>query len=141
DHLHQFDVDGERYGPPALDDFDIGSDVLDETSILLSSLVPRSGRRSRWIYEYDFGDGWRHDVLFEGLPPRDPQAKYPLCLEGERACPPEDCGGPWGYVDYLAAIANPKHEQHEEMLEWRGPFDPAAFDLKKATRAMRKLKP
>ena len=60
--------------------------------------------------------------------------------EGERACPPEDCGGPWGYADYLAAIADPQHERHEELLEWRGPFDPEAFDAKKATREMRKVK-
>ena len=79
--------------------------------------------------------------MFEGFPPSDPKAKYPLCLEGERACPPEDCGGVSGYVDYLAAIADPKHELHEEMLEWRGPFDPEAFDAKWATKEMRKLKP
>ena len=84
---------------------------------------------------------WRHEVLFEGFPPSNPKVKYALCLEGERACPPEDCGGPWGYADYLAAIADPKHEQHEEMLEWRGPFDPEAFDAKKATKEMRKVNP
>jgi len=61
-----------------------------------------------------------------------------MCLEGERACPPEDCGGPWGYADYLAAIADPNHEQHVALLAWRGPFDPEAFDAKKATKEMRK---
>lgn len=66
--------------------------------------------------------------------------KHLLCLEGKRACPPEDCGGPWGYVDYLAAIADADHEQHEEMLEWRRPFRPEAFDPKKATREMRKMR-
>jgi hypothetical protein len=106
----------------------------------LSKLIPKSGRRSRWIYEYDFGNGWQHEVLFEGFPPADPKAKYPLCLEGERACPPEDCGGPWGYAEYLAAITNPKHEQHEDMLKWRGAFDPEDFDSKKATKAMKKVK-
>ena len=105
--------------------------MVDESGVLLSKLIPKSGRRSRWIYEYDFGDGWRHEVLFEGFPPADPKAKYPLCLEGERACPPEDCGGPGGYAEYLAAIADPRDEQHEEMLQWRGPFDPEAFDAKK----------
>jgi len=138
-HMHQFDIDGERYSQPAPDGDDFGMDFKDETDVLLSKLIPKSGRPSRWIYEYDFGDGWRHEVLFEGFPPADPKAKYPLCVEGERACPPEDCGGPWGYTDYLAAIRDPKHEQHEEMLEWRGPFDPEAFDVKKATKEMRKL--
>jgi hypothetical protein len=82
----------------------------------------------------------RHEILFEGFPPSDPKAKAPLCLEGERACPPEDCGGPPGYGNYLDAIADPQHEQHEEMLEWRGPFDPSTFDAKKATKEMRKVK-
>jgi Plasmid pRiA4b ORF-3-like protein len=79
-------------------------------------------------------------IEFEGFPPNDPKAKYPLCLEGERACPPEDCGGPWGYGDYLDAIADRQHERHEEKLEWRGLFDPAAFDAKKATKEMKKVK-
>ena len=73
-------------------------------------------------------------------PPIDPKAKAPLCLEGGRACPPEDCGGPPGYCDYLAAVADPQHEQHEELLEWRGPFDPEGFDAKKVTREIRKVK-
>ena len=139
-HLHQFEIDGVRYSQPAPDGDDFGTDFEDETDVLLSKLLPRSVKRTRWIYEYDFGDGWRHEVLFEGFPPIDPKAKVPLCLEGERACPPEDCGGPPGYADYLDAIADPKNEQHEEMLEWRGPFDPEAFDANKATKAMRKLK-
>lgn len=139
-HLHQFEIDGARYRQPAPDGDDFGMDFKDETDVRLSKLIPKSGRPSRWIYEYDFGDDWRHEVLFEGFPPADPKAKYPLCVEGQRACPPEDCGGPWGYADYLAAIRDPKHEQHEEMLEWRGPFDPSAFDAKKATKEMRKIK-
>jgi len=139
-HLHQFEIDGERYSQPAPDGEDFGIDFKDESNVLLSKLIPKSGRKSRWIYEYDFGDGWRHEILFEGFPPTDSKAKYPLCVEGERACPPEDCGGPWGYVEYLAAIADPKHEQHRELREWRGPFDPEAFDAKKATKEMRMAK-
>jgi Plasmid pRiA4b ORF-3-like protein len=83
---------------------------------------------------------WRHEVLFEGFPPVDPKAKCPLCVEGARACPPEDCGGPWGFVGNLAAIADPKHEQHKEMLKWRRPFVSEAFDAKKAAREMRRVK-
>ena len=139
-HLHQFQIGGVRYSLPAPDGDDLGMDGEDETDVLLSTLLPRSSRTARWVYEYDFGDGWRHEVLFEGFPPAVPKAKPPLCLEGERACPPEDCGGPPGYEDYLAAIADPQDEQHEEMLEWRGPFDPEAFDAKKATKEMRKVK-
>jgi len=138
-HLHQFEIGGRLFGPPPEDDYD-DMDMEDESGLLLSQLLPKTGKRTRWIYVYDFGDGWRHEVLFEGNLPVDPKAKYPLCLEGERACPPEDCGGTWGYVDYLAAIADPTNEQHEEMLEWRGPFDPEAFDPKKATKEMRKAR-
>jgi hypothetical protein len=136
-HLHQFEIDGVRYSPPAPYGDDL--DFEDETDVLLSKLLPKTAKRTRWIYEYDFGDGWRHEVVFEGTPPADPKAKPPRCLEGERACPPEDCGGPWGYGDYLAALANPRHDQHEEMLEWRGPFDSEAFDAKQATKEMRKV--
>ena len=138
-HLHQFIIDGERYGPPAPDDMDFGLEMIDETDVTLGKLIPKSGRKSRCVYEYDFGDGWRHEVVFEGFPPVDPKAKYPQCVEGQRACPPEDCGGPWGYADYLAAIADPQHERHDELLEWRGPFDPEAFDAKEATKEMRKV--
>ena len=140
-HLHRFEIDGERFSRPAPDGDNFGLDFKNESQVLLSSLLPKSANRTRWMYKYDFGDGWRHDVLFEGCPPLDPQVKYPLCLEGERACPPEDCGGSSGYVDYLAAISDPNHEQHAETLEWRGPFDPEAFDPTKATQAMRKAKP
>lgn len=137
-HMHQFEVDGERYGTPVPDDFDFGVEMIDESNVLLSDLLPKSGARRKWVYTYDFGDGWRHVVIFEGYPPIDHKAKYPICLEGERACPPEDVGGPWGYAEYLAAIADPKHERHDEYLEWRGAFDSQAFDAKKATREMRK---
>jgi hypothetical protein len=140
-HLHQFEIKGERYGDPELlDDGFEDFECVDSTKTLLSAILPKTGKRFAFKYEYDFGDGWEHEVLFEGNPSADPKAKYPLCVEGERACPPEDCGGPYGYTDYLAAIADPKHEQHDEMLEWRGPFDPSAFDAKKATKEMRKVK-
>ncbi len=139
-HLHQFDIDGVRYSEPDPNGDDFGMDFEDETGVLLSKLLPKSSRKARWIYEYDFGDGWRHEVLFEGFPPIEPKAKSPTCLEGERACPPEDCGGTWGFANYLAAIADPWHDQHEEMFEWRRPFDPEVFDAKMATKQMRKVK-
>jgi hypothetical protein len=139
-HLHKFEINGERYGPAAPDDLDFGMEMRDEDGVTLGNLIPKSGRSSRWIYEYDFGDGWRHELLFEGFPNPCLQAKEPLCVEGERACPPEDCGGSRGYGEYLAAIHDPKHEQHEELLGWRGPFDSESFNAKKATKAMRQVK-
>lgn len=142
-HLHLFEVEGERYGDPEqMDDGFDGFKAKDSTKKLLSSVLPKSGKLFSFRYSYDFGDDWEHEVLFEGSLPVDPKKKYPLCVEGERACPPEDCGGPWGYVDFLAAIKDPKHEEHENMLEWiGGEFNPKTFSAKDATRAMRKGMP
>lgn len=138
-HLHRFEIEGEQFGPASPLDFDPLDDMGDEEEYELSRLLPKSGRQKVvWLYEYDFGDGWQHEILFEGVQEQGSKAKSLACLEGERACPPEDCGGPWGYPEYLAAIADPKHEQHKELLEWRGPFDPEAFDAKLATKEMRK---
>ena len=92
----------------------------------------QTGKRLAFKYEYDFGDGWEHEVLFEGNPAVDPKAKYPLCAEGERACPPEDCGGVYGYENLLTVIQDPTHEEYESMLEWLGGrYDPDRFDPKR----------
>jgi len=136
-HMHHFRIDGRLYGDPRLLAETFGElNYADSTRTRLGDILPEGNGRSRFEYEYDFGDGWRHEVLFEGFPSSGPKAKSPLCLEGERACPPEDCGGPPGYGDYLAAIADSQDEQHEEMLKWRGPFDPEAFNAKAASMAV-----
>jgi len=139
-HLHQFDIKEEQYGDPELlDDGFEDFECVDSTKTNLSQILPKTGKRFAFKYVYDFGDGWEHEVLFEGTPAVDPKAKYPICLEGERACPPDDCGGVWGYGDFLEAIANPRHEEHESMLEWiGGRFDPEEFDAKQATKEMKK---
>jgi hypothetical protein len=139
-HLHHFRVGEQLYGDPDLmqENFE-DMDYKDSTTTKISDILPKTGRRFRFQYEYDFGDSWYHEVLFEGVVRADPKAKYPLCLEGKRACPPEDCGGIWGYPDFVEAIQNPDHERHEELLEWvGGSFDPEAFDSAMATKAMRK---
>lgn len=81
-------------------------------------------------YLYDFGDDWQHEVIYEGLvEPSEMDRRYPTCLDGAGACPPEDCGGVGGYEDVLVAIRNPKHPDHKERREWiGGSFDPNAFD-------------
>jgi hypothetical protein len=92
------------------------------------------------LYEYDFGDSWEHEVALEKILEKDPNLKTPVCLDGAMACPPEDCGGIRGYYDYLAALADPKHPEHEEIREWMGEkFDPAKFDLKKINRSLKRL--
>jgi hypothetical protein len=139
-HLHHFRIGEQLYGDPDLMQANFEDmEYKDSTTTKISDILPRTGRRFRFQYEYDFGDSWCHEVLFEGVVRAEPKVKYPLCLEGERACPPEDCGGIWGYADFVKAIHNPDHEQHEELLEWvGGKFDPEKFDAAKATKAMRK---
>ena len=76
--------------------------------------------------------------MFEGCLRAEKGSRYPLCLEGQRACPPEDIGGPYGYQDYLEAMADPKHEQHNELMERSGPFDSEKFDAQAVTKRMRR---
>ena len=109
----------------------------DSTTTMLSHVVPTDRKGFRFHYEYDFGDSWEHEVLFEGCAEAEPDREYPVCVAGKRACPPEDVGGVWGYADFLEAIGNKKNPQHDEMLEWVGDdFDPDKFDPGAATKSM-----
>ena len=139
-HLHQFKIDGVTYGDPQLlqVEFEDETPVVNSLRTKISNIVPADGKRFSFDYEYDFGDGWEHEILFEGCLQAEKGTRYPLCVEGARACPPEDVGGGHGYEEYLEAMADPKYERHEEFMEWRGPFDPEAFDAQAATKEMRK---
>jgi len=138
-HLHQFEIDGERYGDPELlDDGFEDFHCVDSTVTKISEIIPKDGKRFKFTYEYDFGDDWQHEVIFEGCLRAEKGQRYPLCVEGQRACPPEDVGGVWGYAEFLEAIADPKHEQHDDFLEWAGDFDPEEFDAGKTTKEMRR---
>src|SRR5262245_12263286 len=137
-HLHHFRVGEQLYGDPLLmqENFEVMG-YEDSTTTKLSAILPRNGRRLAFEYEYDFGDGWRHEVLFEGCLRAEQGKRYPVCVEGARACPPEDVGGVWGYEEFLEAITDPEHEDHDGLLEWAGgSFDPEAFDPAAATREM-----
>lgn len=137
DHLHQFLKDKMVYGP--VGDEDGLDDAEDEAETWVCDLVSRA--RSKFIYEYDFGDGWEHEIVVEKTFAPEKDAQYPVCLEGARACPPEDCGGAWGYASLLEIIRDPKHEQHQERLAWIGAkFDPEAFDVARVNRELRRLK-
>jgi hypothetical protein len=125
-HLHQFRVGKIYYGEPSIDEFS-DLNLKDESKARLNKVLSRP--KQKMIYEYDFGDGWEHEILLEKILPRDSTAKYPRCLGGARACPPEDCGGTGGYVNFLEAISDPDHEEHDEYLDWiGGEFDPEKFD-------------
>jgi hypothetical protein len=126
-HLHQFKIAGKAYSLPA--DADDGFDDFDdEGAIRLYDLSQEELKR--FAFEYDFGDGWNHSIVLEKLLEPQKGVKYPLCIAGKNNCPPEDCGGPGGYVNFLEAISDPKHPEHGRMVEWSGgDFDPEAFDV------------
>jgi hypothetical protein len=140
-HLWEFSAGKRRFGPEMEDDgfdFGFGDESEPAHEVHLSDLVKAGVKKLR--YTYDFGDSWEHTVAFEKPVARDPQAKYPRCVAGERAGPPEDCGGVWGYANLLEILGNPKHPEHEERLEWTGgPIDPEAFDLDETNKYLQKL--
>jgi hypothetical protein len=136
-HLHHFDIKGERHGIPEQLDYGGDGDVNDSRKVMLSEIIPPGGKKLAFRYTYDFGDNWEHEVLFEGIVKPAPKTKYPLCLEGERAGLPENCGGTHGYEHLLEVLADPRHEEHRDMLEWVGEdFDPERFDARLATVRM-----
>ena len=137
-HLHQFTIGGVRYGDPDLLDEGWEEPPVNSLQTKVSKIVSRNGKRLGFDYEYDFGDGWQHEILFEGCLWAKKGTRYPLCVEGERACPPEDVGGVGGYQEYLEALANPKHKRHKEFMEWSGPFDAEKFSAEVATKEMRR---
>jgi len=133
-HMHAFSDGSCEHG---LADPELGH--RDERKVTLGRLLKREGERIR--YSYDFGDGWEHEIVVEGVLAAESGVRYPVCLAGKGACPPEDCGGVWGYEDLREALADSAHEQHEEMLEWLGlkvaaEFDPARFDADEVNRAL-----
>jgi hypothetical protein len=135
-HLYQFFIGGIAYGDPVM----LGElDAEDARTMTLGTIV--RSEHFKFIYEYDFGDSWEHELLIEKMLPLEEGKRYPICLTGKRACPPEDCGGIWGYAGFLEAIHDPQHPEHEEMLEWvSGEFDPDAFDLDEVNTELRSLK-
>ncbi|PKO23610.1 MAG: hypothetical protein CVU38_03220 [Chloroflexi bacterium HGW-Chloroflexi-1] len=134
-HLYEFSSGGERFGDPSDDDWEPSRSAR---RYRLNQMVSEG---QKLAYVYDFGDYWEHEIKVEKVLPAEPGVRYPVCIAGKRACPPEDCGGPWGYPDLLAALADPKHEEHDSMLEWvGGEFDSEAFDLESINAGLRAIK-
>jgi hypothetical protein len=121
-HLHVFNVSDREYSDPAM-----MPDAANEARVTLNSVAKSA---TRFTYTYDFGDDWEHDILIEKTLPKAAPSAYPACVAGKRNCPPEDCGGPWGYAELLTILADPNHPEHEERVEWIGDeFDPEDFSV------------
>lgn len=135
-HMHQFVVGKTYYGSA---ERAIGFEVLSDRGTSLRQVAPSTKRKI--VYVYDMGDHWEHTILVERIFTPQPGVHYPACIAGERACPPDDCGGVWGYANLLEAIKDPKHPEHEEMVEWLArPFDPETFDLDAVNQRLRRLR-
>ena len=135
-HLHAFSAGGVDYGPP---DPELGH--VDERKTQTGDVIGQP--KDRMHYIYDFGDHWQHDVVVEKILVAEAGAGYPSCVAGKGCCPPEDCGGVWGYADLRETLADPTHQEHEGMLEWLGletvaEFDPEAFDVAEANALLRR---
>ena len=138
-HLHAFRVGEKRYGM-CFDEYP--EDEIDEKGVtVLQALREEQRFVYDYDYDYDFGDGWEHDVIVEELTWSYFGLKFAVCIDGQNACPPEDVGGPGGYSEFLDAIADPKHEEHESYLEWAGgSFDPAEFSVAATNAALQRVR-
>lgn len=135
-HLHEFIIGPYSYSDP---DFEM-EESKNEFRYRLRRVAPRTS--NFLAYRYDFGDGWEHQIRVERIIEGDTRYPgHPVCLEGARACPPDDCGGILGYQSFLQAIMDPTHEEHKEMLAWiGGSFDPEYFDLEEVNQSLRRIK-
>lgn len=120
-HMHVFSVGDEEFGIP---DPELG--FSDERQVPLGELI--AGIDDLFAYTYDLGDDWQHEILIEELLDPNPDTRYPILVAAKGACPPEDCGGPWGYANLRAILADADHDEHQEMLEWLGLDDASEFD-------------
>ena len=132
-HLHHFVVDGEIYSEP---DEDNELEYIDYRKTRIKDVM--DSVNDEMTYEYDFGDGWEHTLVLEKVLDPDPDAKYPVCLARERNCPPEDCGGAYGFMEMLDILNNPNHEEYESWKTWVGDeYDSERFDLSIVNRLLR----
>jgi hypothetical protein len=136
-HLHDFVINRIVYSVPSPEDRDFDRKVVDEKAVPLNRLIHQVGET--FLYRYDFGDDWHHNILLEAIMLPEANTAYPRCIAGARNGPPEDSGGAWGYTEYLEALADPAHDRHSELLEWRGPFDPEAFSLTGLDAALKRV--
>lgn len=136
-HLYEFEVRGRRYGVPEPEEPEY--EVEPVWKITLREAAPAEGTSFRYVY--DLGDGWTHEILAERIENPDKPLGHPVCIAGERRCPPEDCGGPGGYEALLAAIRDPDHPEHDDVVRWVGAgFEPEFFVVTAVNRKLRLLR-
>lgn len=138
-HLFEFKIEGYRIGEifENMEELD-GSHIINAKETKLISLVDKEGECFK--YEYDFGDGWNHTIIFENYESIEPKQQLPFCVSGALKCPPEDCGGIPGFYDFLSVISNKRHPEHRETKTWAGgKFDPAEFDVLKINKQLKNI--
>lgn len=118
-HLHQFLIEGESYSVISIEADMLGDDFKDEKRFRLNRVIP--GEKFKFTYEYDFGDGWGHTILVEMIIHPLEELKHPVCLDGKRSAPPEDCGGKGGYYHLLKVLRDPKHPEHADLMTFYSP--------------------
>lgn len=137
-HLHLFEIGGKFYSSTSVN---LAADIppsRDEHSVKLPQVLIFEQQRAR--YTYDFGDDWEHELIVERLFQERPELPLPICLNGERACPPEDCGGIWGYAMVCEALAHPADPDLSEFADWVEPdFAPDVFDLARVNRQLERV--
>ena len=136
-HLHAFVIDNEYYEAMSKDGEPLDAEGLDERKFRLNEVVGKV--KTKFRYDYDFGDNWEHVLLLEKIIPAAQNPATPVCSAGRGACPAEDCGGIWGYYELLDILADPSHPEHEERKKWVGGIiDPDEFDLEEINKALRR---
>jgi hypothetical protein len=138
-HMHDFRIGHQRFGKPDPNDRLMGLPAVgNERTVRLSSVLGKVGAKA--VYTYDFGDSWEHAIAVEKMLPPQPGLAYPVCIEGKRHGPPEDCGGIPGFYNLLEAVTDSAHDQHEELCDWLGgDFDPEAFSVDEVNRRLAPL--
>jgi len=138
DHLHDFEIRGGRFGSEeTTGGLPWATPVVDERKVKLIQLALIPG--VVFGYTYDFGDDWVHIVEVEEVLPPEEGVAYPVCIDGARAAPPEDCGGVWGYAAKLDVLEDPEHEEYGWVRDWMGDWDPERFDIDEINERLRRV--
>jgi hypothetical protein len=136
-HIYLFNVGRRQYGEGVSEWADFAQAVVNAKRVMLQDIAPRKG--ARFIYTYDLGDGWEHELRVEEIHEGEPDQVR--CLDGARSCPPEDCGGPHGYGELLEIIFDPRHPEYQARRDWLDEgFDPELFNVEIVNRRLKRLK-